>query len=101
MLQEFFDYNMDGSAIHKDDDWITSRAGQRSRKTTTAGWKLKVQWKDGSSSWAPLKDLRESFPVETAEYAESCGLEDQPSFAWWINQVLREWHRLLAKVNSR
>ena len=73
LLQEFFDYNMDGSAVHKDDDWITSRAGQRSRKTTTAGWKLKVQWKDGSSSWVPLKDLKESFPVETAEYAKSCG----------------------------
>ena len=101
LLQEFLDYKKDGSALHKDDGWITSRTGQRSRKKTTAGWKFRVQWKDGSSSWVPLKDLKESFPVETAEYAKSCGLEEEPAFAWWINQVLRKRHRILAKVKSR
>ena len=33
------------------------------------GWSLLVEWKDGGSHWIPLKDLKESNPIEVAEYA--------------------------------
>jgi hypothetical protein len=33
------------------------------------GWKLCVLWKDGSTSWEQLKDLKHGFPVQAAEYA--------------------------------
>jgi hypothetical protein len=36
---------------------------------TTKGWKLLVEWKDGSTDLLPLKDLKESYPVQVAEYA--------------------------------
>ncbi len=35
----------------------------------TRGGKLLVAWLDGSTDWIPLKDLKESNPVEVAEYA--------------------------------
>jgi hypothetical protein len=41
-------------------------------KRTTKGWKLCVQWTDGSTSWVPLKDINESHPVQVAEYAFIC-----------------------------
>jgi hypothetical protein len=28
-----------------------------------------VEWKDGLATWVPLKDLKNSNPVEVAEYA--------------------------------
>jgi hypothetical protein len=37
-------------------------------RETTKGWYLQVLWKDGSSSWEPLHDLKESHPIEVAEY---------------------------------
>jgi hypothetical protein len=28
-----------------------------------------VEWRDGSATWVPLKELKQSNPVEVAEYA--------------------------------
>ena len=48
------------------------KADRRSfMRRTTAGWHLCVQWKDGSTSWEKLYDLKEFYPVECAEYAIS------------------------------
>ena len=38
---------------------------------TTKGWKLLVQWRYGTQDWIPLKDLKESYPVETVEYSDA------------------------------
>ena len=35
---------------------------------STKGHQLHVEWKDGTIEWIPLKDMKELFPVETAEY---------------------------------
>ena len=35
----------------------------------TRGWELCVQWKDGSTNWVSLKDVKNSFPIELADYA--------------------------------
>ena len=35
---------------------------------STVGWQLCVQWRDESTSWQALKDLKESHPVDTVEY---------------------------------
>jgi hypothetical protein len=40
-----------------------------SQQMTTKGWKLLVEWKDSMTDWLPLKDLKESYLVEVAEYA--------------------------------
>jgi hypothetical protein len=48
----------------------------------TKGWKLLMQWKDGTSPWIPLKDLKELNPVETAEYAVANKRADEPAFTW-------------------
>ena len=42
-----------------------------------------IRWKDGSESWIHLKDLKESDPVETTEYAKARGIADE-AFAWWV-----------------
>jgi hypothetical protein len=68
---------------------------------TTKGWKLLVSWKDGSSSWVPLKDLKDSFPVEVAEYAMVNKILEEPAFAWWAKHVLCKRNRIIKKVKSR
>ena len=45
---------------------------------TTRGWKLCVQWKNGSSSWVSLKDIKNGYPVETAHYTIKNHLQDVP-----------------------
>jgi hypothetical protein len=52
------------------------------------GWKLLCQWRDGSSTWVPLVDLKDSNPVELAEYAVANKLQEEPAFKWWVSSVL-------------
>jgi hypothetical protein len=41
---------------------------------------LCVEWKDGTTSWERLADLKEINPDEVAEYAVAKSLLDAPAF---------------------
>ena len=72
------------------DSLITSKNGQQRRKPTTAGWDILMKWKDGSITWVTLKECKESFTVQLAEYAQLRHLVHEPAFAWWISHVLKK-----------
>jgi hypothetical protein len=74
LLEDIIDFNSDDTAVKKANMYITSKNGNKPIKPTTKGWKLCISWKDGSSSWENLKDLKESYPVQVAEYATACGI---------------------------
>ena len=101
-LEGILDHKKDPSlAVGKDKRFVTTKAGNRQLRKTTTGWKFKIKWKDGSVEWVPLKLLKESNPVETAEYAKARDLVEEPAFAWWVPYVLRKRDRIIAAVNSR
>ena len=58
-------------------------------------------WKDGSESWIHLKDLKESHPVELAEYAKVRGIAQEPAFHWWVPYTMRKRDIILSAVKSR
>ena len=68
---------------------------------STRGWQLCVQWKDGSTSWEKLSDLKESHPIETAEYVHAQGLMREPAFNWWAPHVLKKRERIISLVKKR
>jgi hypothetical protein len=68
---------------------------------TTKGWSMCLEWKDGSTSWERLADLKESNPVEIADYAVTHGSESKPVFAWWVPFTLKHQSRIIAAVNKR
>jgi hypothetical protein len=51
----------DASAVPKDDK-IFELKGRQVQKKTTKGWKLCIQWRDGSTSWEALATVREFNP---------------------------------------
>ena len=98
LLDEITDHKSDNSAIRIDDGFVTSRNGNRVPKPTTRGWSLLVSWKDGSTDWLPLKDLKDAYPVQIAEYAVANKIANEPAFNWWVHTVLRKRNRIVAKV---
>jgi hypothetical protein len=40
-----------------------------------------------------MRDLKESNPLELAEYAKANKIVSEPAFAWWVQTVLRRWDR--------
>jgi hypothetical protein len=100
MLSAIANYRVLRDAISQSQGTYVNYGGKR-RKTTTRGWELLVAWRNGSSDWVKLKDLKDSYPVELAMYATPHNLEDKPAFAWWVPYTLRKQKRILQKVKSK
>ena len=98
VLSGIVDHRKDGSAVALDDSFMP---GTRNRIRTTKGWQLLVEWKDGTSDWLPLADLKESYPIDVAEYAVNNKIASEPAFAWWVPQVLKKRDRIIKTVKTR
>ena len=69
VLTELNDHKKGCSAIAKVYGLIHYSNCNLHRKRKHFGWKLLVEWKDGSVDWVPLKDLKPSNPSELDKYA--------------------------------
>ncbi|GAX25842.1 hypothetical protein FisN_6Hu120 [Fistulifera solaris] len=101
LLKEITNHRKNASAVSKEDGVVLMPNGNKAKKLTTRGWELHVDWQEGTSDWVPLKELKEAYPVQVAEYARANKIDDEPAFAWWVGHVLRKRNRILAKVKSR
>ena len=60
-----------------------------------------VQRKDGSTTWVSLKDTKESYPVQVAEYCVHSRISAKQAFAMWVPYVLKKCNRIIVKVKSK
>ena len=44
--------------------------------------------------------MKESYPVQVAEYAKHNKIVSEPAFAWWVPAVLRRRDRIIKKVKA-
>ena len=100
LLDSFVDYRKSERAMSLQDQQITVN-GRSCLKRSTAGWEICVLWKDESTSWEKLSDLKECYPVETAEYAVLQKIDHEPAFNWWVKHVLQKRDRIISKVKQR
>jgi hypothetical protein len=100
MLQDIVRHKNDGHAVESADMYIKVGSNRQIKKTTK-GWHLHVKWKDGTTSWERLADLKESNPVEVADYAVTKNLHDEPAFAWWVPHILKKRNIIISAVTKR
>ena len=81
-MKEIVDHKKDHAAIPILDGKSRSYNGNESLKVTTCGWKLLVEWRDVQTSWIELKYLKESNPIEVAEYAVANFIVEEHAFKW-------------------
>jgi hypothetical protein len=79
--------------------YIKHGSNKKVRKTTK-GWNLCVEWKDGTTSWERLADLKESNHAEVAEYAAAKSLLDTTDFVWWAPHILKRHSIIIADVTK-
>ncbi len=101
LFEEIVDHRTNGKQVLQQDAFIVNRSGTQRRRETTVGWELLVRWKDGSTTWIALKDLKESYPVQLAEYAVQARIAEEPAFGWWVPYTLKKRNRIIAKIKSK
>jgi hypothetical protein len=101
LLDSIIDHKRLDLAIRPLDQKVVQPDGHTYLRHSTIGWQLCCQWKDGSISWESLADLKESDPIETAEYAVTKGLVHEPAFNWWVSHVLKKRDQIISLVRKR
>ena len=76
-------------AVAKSDRYVFIRGRQFPRKTTV-GWNLCVEWRDGSTSWERLSNMKEVYPVLVSKYTTTQEIINEPEFAWWCPYVIKK-----------
>eukprot|EP00986_Skeletonema_menzelii_P007458 scaffold2934_cov146-Skeletonema_menzelii.AAC.1 len=99
LLDEIYGHRKDGNAIPRCNGYNQNKYGEKKRKVTTAGWHIKVKWTDGSTDELPLSIVKESNPIQLAEYAITAGITDEPAFAWWVPHALRTRNRMIKRAH--
>ena len=100
LLDSIVDFKMDEHAVQMADKDVIIK-GRKYLKKTTKGWHMCVNWKDGTSTWERLADLKESNPIELAEYAVAQDIAHQPAFAWWVPFTLKKRQSIIGAVKNR
>ncbi len=67
-IRDIIGHKSDGHALSKADGSYYNNGQLRPKKTLT-GWKIHVEFTDGLTAWLPLRDVKESNPIQLAEYA--------------------------------
>jgi hypothetical protein len=101
LLDEIIDHHCLAMAIQLADQKVVRANGRTYLKPLTIGWQICCQWKDQSSSWENLSDLKESHPIKTAEYAKIIGVDHEPAFNWWVPHILKKRDRIISLVKKR
>lgn len=106
-MKGIVDHKRSGNAVTKANKYVISRSRRdglikhRHLRKTTIGWKFLIEWDNGSRTWMDLKDMKESNPIEVAEYAVARKIDDEPAFEWWVPYVLRKRDVIVSAVKSR
>ena len=85
LLDAIVDYRKDPSVAVARDAQLTVVDGKKIIKRSTRGWELCCEWKNGSTSWQKLLDLKESHPLQVAEFAFAVQIADEPALNWWVS----------------
>ena len=76
LFDEIVDVRTDGTQVLQQDAFVKTSSVTQRQVITTEGWEVNIKRKDGSTTWNKLKDIKDSYPVQLAEYA----VENRVSF---------------------
>ncbi len=101
LLYEIKDHKSSGEDTKMTNKYFITKTGTQRMCQMAQGWKFLVQWANGTHQWINLKILKESNPVQAAEYITARNISEEPAFAWLVPYVLRKRDVIVSAVNSR
>jgi hypothetical protein len=109
LFKDIIGHEQDSTALSEDEtqlinDLQDSRSIRNSNNMnplyTMRGWKICIEWQDSTTSWLPLVDVKNSFPVHLAQYAVENNLHNLPAFSWWVKYTLKKKKAFIKATKS-
>ena len=94
MLDAIVDFRKNPNVAISPNDQVKIVNGKKVVSCSTCGWELCCEWKNSSTSWQKLSDLKESQPLQVAEFTLAAGIANEPAFNWWVSWVLKKRDRI-------
>ncbi len=82
-------------------DIVGHKRDLKASKGKTKGWRLEVEWKDGTTTWEMLSSLKETNMVEVTQYAVANNLQDENAFKWWVPHAIHKHERIIKLTKRR
>jgi len=101
IFKEIVDHCSGDTTIKKEGGFTVGFDDNVYPKKTTHGWDICVEWSDGTTSWFPLKDMKDTNPLELAQYAIASQISEEPAFKWWVQEILKKKKRIIAKIKTK
>jgi hypothetical protein len=101
LLDKILDWRQTEEAVEEQNILQISHNGNLHPRRTTNGYQMCIQWKDGSTSWEHLKDIKEAYPIQAAEFAVTQGIQDLPGSQWWVPQTIKRKNRIFSNIKTR
>jgi len=48
-----------------------------------------------------LRDVKDSNPLKLAQYAIANGIEEEPAFKWWVQEIMQKKRCIIAKIKTK
>ena len=101
LFEQIIDHRHAALALKQADTFVVTSSGNMRRLETTEGQDMIIRQKGGSTTCVPLKDMKESYPVQVSEYGILTRIQEEPAFVWWVPHVLQKSNWIFAKVKSK
>ena len=98
IVDSIIDTRTNGTQILQQDAFVITKSGNKRRKNTTKGWEVCIQWKYGSTIRNKLKYIKDSYPLQMAEYAVENIISEEPAFAWRTKHVMNKRDQIISKT---
>ena len=98
-IEYILDHRKSGKAVKRESMEDDNKA--KTIRRTTKGWYFNVRWGDGTESWEKLKDIKDSNPIEVAEYCFKNKLMDEPAISWWAPHIISKRNQVISKIKTR
>ena len=100
LIDAITDHKKYQTSIEKSDAIVVVNGRQKQNKTTK-GLFFWILWKDGTTTWEQLANLKESNPVKVAEYVKAQHIDDGPVLKWWFRFTLKKIDMIISAINKR
>jgi hypothetical protein len=67
---------------------------------TTKGWQFLVSWRDGTTTYVPLWEMKNSYSIETTNDAVNNKTSNEQSFNWWVPHIQRKCECMIGKLKK-